>query len=128
MSADEYKAYLAKISPHITFSQYDMWSFKNECRGVGPAWAHRSGRHCLAWWLQIPGRQASLFGENLHRRGTKGDPVVPGKQDIWPALPFQDSVGSATLAFDPPADPEQRGQSLRSFDGGPVPTSIFRRQ
>jgi hypothetical protein len=29
-------------------------------------------------------------------------------------------VGRAALAFDPPADPEQRCKSLRRFDGRPV--------
>jgi hypothetical protein len=30
MSEDEYKAYLARISPLIVFSQYDMWRFRPE--------------------------------------------------------------------------------------------------
>src|ERR1022692_3762892 len=56
------------------------------------------------------------------------DSVVVGKQDIGPAGPFQDSVGCATLTFDAPADPEQRGQSSRRFDGRPVLRWILRRQ
>jgi len=35
------------------------------------------------------------------------------RADIGPAGTIEDSVGRTTLTFDPPADPEQRGQSLR---------------
>lgn len=70
--------------------------------------------------LQVRGSQAGLPGEDLHGRGAKSHPVVVGKKDIGPAGTFEDSVGRAGLAFDPPADPEQRSQSLRRFDGRPV--------
>jgi hypothetical protein len=37
LGADGYKAYIAKISPYITFSQFDMWRFKPELSYVPDA-------------------------------------------------------------------------------------------
>lgn len=78
--------------------------------------------------LQVSGRQAGLLGEDFHGRGPKSDSVVVGKKDIGPAGAFEDPVGRATLTFDPPANPEQRGQRLRRFDGRPILRWILRRQ
>jgi hypothetical protein len=37
MSADAYKAYLAKIRPDVTFTEYDVWRYKPELSFVPEA-------------------------------------------------------------------------------------------
>ena len=70
--------------------------------------------------LDVFERQAGLPGKDLYGGGAKSESVVVCEQDIGPAGAFEDSVGTATLAFDLPADLEKRSQSLWRLEGGPV--------
>ena len=78
--------------------------------------------------LQIRWRESGLLGQDLHRRGAECDPVVIGEQNIRPTRPRQDPMRCPTLAFDGPADAEQRGERLLCFRRQPVLRWILRRQ
>jgi len=64
--------------------------------------------------------QTVFLREDSHRYRAERDAIVVRKQDVGPAWTFQNPMRGAALAFDSPADAQQRRDHTFRFGRGPV--------